>query len=73
MICFWWRVLPLADLIVDCRAEYVADKAVLIPKTLVVGVGCNRGTPVELITRIIEAKLHRARAAAPGHWTVGLH
>lgn len=45
---------PQADLIVDCRAKYGADKAILIPKTLIVGVGCNRGTPVELIAKVIE-------------------
>ncbi|MBM9613771.1 cobalamin biosynthesis protein [Desulfobulbus rhabdoformis] len=42
-----------ADLIIDCRAEYGTSKALLIPKTLVVGTGCNRGTPAELIIQVI--------------------
>lgn len=44
-----------ADLIVDSRTDAPDRAALLHPGALVVGVGCNRGTPASAIARAVEA------------------
>ena len=43
-----------ADLIIDVQLDIPPHAALLVPKALVFGVGCNRGTPVEEIAQAIE-------------------
>ena len=42
-----------ADLLIDARTEPPARAALLHPKALVVGIGCNRGTPAAAIARAV--------------------
>ena len=44
-----------ADLIISARTEGPAGSALLHPKTLVLGIGCNRGTPKADIARAVAA------------------
>jgi len=44
-----------ADLLIDSRAEGGGRAALLHPKALVIGIGCNRGTPAEAIARAVAA------------------
>jgi len=51
-----------ADLIIDSRTEDTA--AVLLPpKALVIGIGCNRGTPAEAIAQAVAATCRQQRLA----------
>jgi cobalt-precorrin 5A hydrolase len=52
-----------ADLIVDSRVDACERAALLHPKTLVVGIGCNRGTPAMAISRAVEATCRQYRLA----------
>ena len=55
-----------ADLIVDYRINTSHHGTLLVPKALVMGVGCNRGTPKEVIAAAIQATCdqHQLRAEA---------
>lgn len=53
-----------ADLIIDSRREGAARGALLHPQALVVGIGCNRGTPASAITDAVE-KTCRQHHLAP--------
>lgn len=55
-----------ADLIVDYRINTSDHGTLLVPKALVMGVGCNRGTPKEVIAAAIQATCdqHQLRAEA---------
>jgi len=44
-----------ADLVIDCQIEANGHSTLLVPKALVVGVGCNRGTPAEVIGQAVQA------------------
>jgi len=44
-----------ADLVIDYRIEALDHGTLLVPKTLVLGIGCNRGTPAEAIARAVQA------------------
>lgn len=44
-----------ADLIVDCRTEGRSGAALLHPRALVFGIGCNRGTPASAIAEAVAA------------------
>lgn len=48
-----------ADLIVDSRAEAGERGVLLLPRSLTVGIGCNRGTPVETIARAVAETCER--------------
>ena len=57
-----------ADLVIDCRIATNDHATLLVPKSLVIGVGCNRGTPAAVIARAVEAtceqhKLHSGAIA----------
>ncbi|MCI5146230.1 MAG: cobalamin biosynthesis protein CbiG, partial [Candidatus Electrothrix sp. AR3] len=43
-----------ADLLITCRTEQKMGKALLYPKVLVAGIGCNRNTPAEEIGEALE-------------------
>lgn len=43
-----------ADLIVDIHRDVPAHSALLVPKALIFGLGCNRGTSAELIAQAVE-------------------
>lgn len=53
-----------ADLIIDARTTAPSRAALLHPKALVFGIGCNRGTPVAAITAAVAATC-RAHHLAP--------
>lgn len=55
-----------ADLIVDYRSNAANHGTLLVPKALVLGVGCNRGTPKEVIATAIQATCdqHQLQRAA---------
>lgn len=53
-----------ADLIIDARTTAPSRAALLHPKTLVFGIGCNRGTPVTAIAAAVAATC-RAHHLAP--------
>lgn len=57
-----------ADLIIDDRIEATDQGTLLVPKTLVMGVGCNRGTSKEAIAAAIQATCdqHQLHVAAIG-------
>jgi cobalt-precorrin 5A hydrolase len=48
-----------ADLLIDTRTDGPARGALLHPKALVFGIGCNRGTPAESIARAVAATCAR--------------
>lgn len=48
-----------ADLVIDYRIEPDDQGALLVPRVLVMGVGCNRGTPESIITEAIRATCAR--------------
>ena len=52
----WWPVAgpELADIVVSPRIADYGGAAVFRPKNLVVGVGCNRGVPVEELRQACE-------------------
>jgi len=52
-----------ADLILDCRSEGTAKGVLLHPRALVVGIGCNRGTPATAIAEAVVATCARHRLA----------
>ncbi len=44
----------LADLLISYRTEHLSGQALLHPKILVAGVGCNRGTPATEISEALQ-------------------
>ena len=43
-----------ADLVITCRTDLQTSGALLCPKTLVAGIGCNRNTPAEEIAQSLK-------------------
>lgn len=43
-----------ADLIIDCRTDTNDRGTLAVPRALVVGIGCNRGTPAAVIARAVQ-------------------
>jgi cobalt-precorrin 5A hydrolase len=54
-----------ADLIISCRTHWPSGKALLHPKSLVLGMGCKRNTPAEEIAAAIEHSCTAAGFALP--------
>lgn len=52
-----------ADLLIDSRTDEVGRAALLHPKSLVIGIGCNRGTPAEAIAAAVDATCEQHRLA----------
>jgi cobalt-precorrin 5A hydrolase len=50
----WTNDPAAADLIISCRTHWPPNKALLHPKSLVLGVGCKRNTSAEEISSAIE-------------------
>lgn len=48
-----------ADLVITCRTDLKTRGALLHPKALVAGIGCNRHTPADHIARALEDTLRR--------------
>lgn len=52
-----------ADLVVDSRTDACEGGALLHPKALVIGIGCNRGTAAAAIAQAVEATCRHHRLA----------
>ncbi len=52
-----------ADLLITCRTDYGSNKALLHPKALAVGIGCNRNTPAEEIGEAVRQACAENRLA----------
>lgn len=52
-----------ADLVIDSRTDLGESGALLHPKALVVGIGCNRGTGASVIAQAVEATCRQHRLA----------
>lgn len=52
-----------ADLVIDSRTDLGESGALLHPKALVVGIGCNRGTMASVIAQAVEATCRQHRLA----------
>lgn len=55
-----------ADLVIDCRVAEDIEGTLLVPGSLVVGIGCNRGTSLQIIAKAVQAtcKQHALREEA---------
>lgn len=61
-----WEVLLVASDrdVASTHPEHFANAVVYRPKSLVVGIGCDRGAPPELVARGVDALLDRFRLSA---------
>ncbi|MDZ7641934.1 MAG: cobalamin biosynthesis protein [Desulfurivibrio sp.] len=52
-----------AELIISCRTDWLSKKFIFHPRQLVVGIGCNRGTPAAELAAALDELLAEQRLA----------